>query len=157
MKLNSLVTHSKKMLIVGPTIIVVATGFGTVFAAAAGGSIPAANGTITGCYLTVGPIKPLSLIDTSTGATCPPGQTGSPSTRPGHRARRERPVRPGQRDRQEPRGPRGPPDSREPQAPRADRRSRRHGAAGAGRPSRKQHPVANGERRGQYHGRLHRR
>ena len=75
MKLNSLVTHSKKMLIVGPTIIVVASGFGTVFAAAAGGSIPATNGTITGCYPTVGPIKPLSLIDTSTAATCPPGQT----------------------------------------------------------------------------------
>ena len=75
MKLNSVATYSRKMLFVGPAVVVVATGFGTVFAAAAGGSIPSSGGTITGCYPSAGPLKPLSLIDPSTGATCPPGLT----------------------------------------------------------------------------------
>jgi type VI secretion system Hcp family effector len=74
-KLNYVATYSRKILFVGPAVVVVATGFGTVFAAAAGGSIPSSTGTITGCYLNLGTLKPLSLIDPSTGATCPLGQT----------------------------------------------------------------------------------
>jgi type VI protein secretion system component Hcp len=58
------------MLVVVPTVAVVSTGFGT---ALAGASIPSTNGTITGCYPTIGSLKVLSLIDTSAGATCPPG------------------------------------------------------------------------------------
>ncbi len=75
MNLNVVATYSRKMLFVGPAVVVVATGFGTVFAAAAGGTIPASNGTITGCYPSLGALRPLSLIDPSTGASCPPGLT----------------------------------------------------------------------------------
>ena len=74
MKFKSAVTYFRKVLVVVPTVAVVSTGFGTAFAAAPVSSgIPAANGTITGCYPDIGALKILSLIDAAGGATCPSG------------------------------------------------------------------------------------
>lgn len=74
MKFKPTFVNYKKMAVMVPTITFVATGFGTALAAASTtGGIPAANGTITGCYPTNAGLKIFSLIDASTGATCPPG------------------------------------------------------------------------------------
>jgi type VI protein secretion system component Hcp len=75
-KLNLVVKkHSKKTLIVAAVVAAAAAGLGTLGAGLAAGSIPAANGTITGCYNPNAGVKNLSVIDPSTGATCPGGDT----------------------------------------------------------------------------------
>jgi type VI protein secretion system component Hcp len=73
-KLSSVVKKpSKTALIVGAAVALAAAGLGTLGARLAVASIPADNGTITGCYNPNAGNKVLSVIDPSTGATCPGG------------------------------------------------------------------------------------